>query len=215
MKTYPSITGPSKVPISYCHAFVKYDGSNIRAEWSKKRSWYKYGTRTQLLDTNDKVFGKSVDLFKNKYADGLEQVFKSEKCFLGIDSVTVFFEFFGSKSFAGMHFPDDPIWDVVLFDVNPLRKGFLPAQQFLDLFGHLHVAELVYEGPMSEDFVKQVRKETISVSSKYRSKQEVPEGVICKGGTSHDFWMCKIKTERYKAELQKRYQSDWINFWES
>lgn len=215
MKSYPSIKGPFEAPKSSCHAFVKYDGSNIRAEWSKKRGWYKYGTRTQLLDPKDKVYGKAVDLFAEKYADGLEKVFKSDNLFRGIDSVIVFFEFFGSKTFAGMHHPNDPLWDVVLFDVNPIRKGFIPPEQFLDLFGHLNVAELVYKGILTDDFIQQVRNESICVSSKYNSKQEVPEGVICKGGSGHDSWMCKIKTDRYKSELQKRYKSDWIKFWES
>lgn len=62
MKDYPSIPGSSKAPQLPCIAFKKYDGSNIRAEWSKKRGWYKFGTRTQLIDKTDLVFGVVPDL---------------------------------------------------------------------------------------------------------------------------------------------------------
>jgi len=45
MKSYPSIPGKhtNGIPLT---VFDKLDGSNIRAEWSKKRGFYKFGTRT-------------------------------------------------------------------------------------------------------------------------------------------------------------------------
>lgn len=54
MKQYPSINGQ----ISYefpVYVWDKLDGSNIRAEWSKKNGFYKFGTRERLLDSTDKV----------------------------------------------------------------------------------------------------------------------------------------------------------------
>ncbi len=217
MKQYPSIDGPTKAPRQPCYAFVKYDGSNLRAEWSKKRGWYKFGTRECMLDETDPVFGKAPDLFKNKYGDDLIKVFRTDKRFRSIDNVIVFFEFFGSKSFGGMHFPDDPAWNVVLFDVNPIRQGILGPKEFIDHFGHLEIAELVYTGNMGEELIKNVREELIPIDSKFDVRAEVPEGVICKGSVTgkHNLWMCKIKTDRYKEELRKRYQSDWIKYWEN
>jgi len=216
MKTYWSIDGPSKAPKEFCYTFVKYDGSNMRMEWSKKRGWYKFGTRKCMIDSTDPVFGPAVDLFKNKYGDDLEKVFKSEKLFIGVQSVVVFAEFFGPKSFAGMHFPDDDKRDIVLFDVNLHKKGMLGPKEFLDHFGHLSVAELACTGNMGEELIQAVRKETMDCGSKFDIKTEIPEGVVCKGGTlaSHKIWMCKIKTERYKAELKKRYEADWEKYWE-
>ena len=213
MKTYWSIDGPSKAPREFCYQFVKYDGSNIRAEWSKKRGWYKFGTRKCMIDEKDPIFGRAVPLFKQKYGDDLAKVFTSEKLFEGVQSVVVFAEFFGSKSFAGMHFPDDTAWDIVLFDVNLHKKGMLGPKEFIDHFGHLKVAELVDSGNLNEEVIEAVRKETIPLESKYEIKTEVPEGVICKGGKGHNLWMCKIKTERYKDELRKRYETDWVKIW--
>lgn len=214
MKTYPSIIGPNKAPHNPCYVFVKYDGQNIRCEWSRKRGWYKFGTRNRLLDEKDIVWGRSVELFKNKYGDDLERVFKTEKSFRSVDNVIVFSEFFGSKTLAGMHQPDETEWNVVLFDVNVHKKGILGPKEFLDIFGHLDVAELVFEGNMGPELIKNVREELIPLASQYEVRNEVPEGVICKGGTGHNLWMCKIKTNRYLQEIKSRYESDWIKHWE-
>lgn len=214
MKEYPSIDGPSKAPRQTCYVFHKYDGSSFRSEWSKKRGWYKFGLRRTMIDQNDPIFGRAVPIFLQKYGDDLEKIFKSDKVFRGVQSVIIFGEFFGEKSFAGMHFPDDQKWDVVLFDVNPHKKGILGPKRFLDTFGHLKIAELVTQCNMGEELIQQVRKEQINLESIYDVKTTVPEGVICKGGDGcHDLWMCKIKTERYKAELRKRYEVDWIKYW--
>lgn len=214
MKTYLSIDGPAKAPRQPCYGFVKYDGSNIRAEWSKKRGWYKFGTRKCMIDATDPIFGRACPLFQAKYGDDLVKVFEKEKLFRGVEHVIVFAEFFGSKSFAGMHFPDDTSWDIVLFDVNPHKKGILGPKDFIDHFGHLAVAEHIYTGNMNDELIENVRKEKFDLSSKYPLKTEVPEGIVCKGGRGHQLWMCKIKTERYREELKKRYQTDWERFWE-
>ena len=213
MKEYWSIDGPSKAPRQPCYGFVKYDGSNIRAEWSKKRGWYKFGTRKCMIDESHVIFGRACTVFKEKYGDDLEKVFKSEKLFQGVQNVVAFFEFFGEKSFAGMHFPDDTKWDVVLFDLNLHKKGMLGPKEFLDSVGHLKVAELIFQGNMGEELIQDVRKERLDCSSKYEIKTPVPEGIVCKGGKGHQLWMAKIKTENYKAELRKRYEVDWERYW--
>lgn len=57
MQQYPSILGSSKAPLGEpCIAFVKYDGSNLRWEWSPKRGWNKYGTRTQLFNETTPIY---------------------------------------------------------------------------------------------------------------------------------------------------------------
>lgn len=217
MKTYPSIDNSSKAPRKVCHIFKKYDGSNIRIEYSKKRGWYKFGTRKCMLDENDPIFGKVVPMFLEKYADDLTSVFKNDKFFRGVDSAVVFAEFFGTKSFAGMHYPDDTNWDIVLFDVNPHKKGMLKPQIFLDSFGHLKVAELIGIQNLNDELIQSIRTEQIELASNYKIKTEIPEGVICKGESlkkGYPPWMCKIKTNRYMEELKKRYVHDWEKFWE-
>ena len=213
MKSYPSIDGPFKAPKEPCYAFVKYDGSNLRFEWSPKRSWYKFGTRKTMIDDSHFVYGSAITLFLDKYGDDLERAFKTEKSFHGVQSVVVYAEWFGANSLAGAHKPWEPK-DIVVFDVNLHKKGLLSPKEFIDIFGHLNIAEVVWQGTLDDDFVQSVREETIDVESKYPIRAVVPEGVVCKGSSRHNLWMCKIKTERYKDALKQVHDRDWERYWE-
>ena len=216
MKTYPSIDGPAKAPHKPCYTFVKYDGSNLRFEWSKKRGWYKFGTRKTMIDQNTPVFGSAIPMFLEKYGDGLEKTFKSDKHFRGVDNVIVFAEWYGELSFAGQHYPWDKNYDSVILDVKQIKKGMLGPKQFLDTFGHLNVAELICTGNFGESLIESVRKETLDIKSKYKVQVDFPEGVICKGAESdpHKLWSCKIKTERYKEALKALFEFNWERHWE-
>ena len=44
MKEYPKIPNSKDFPLGQCITFEKYDGSNIRAEWTKKKGFHKFGT---------------------------------------------------------------------------------------------------------------------------------------------------------------------------
>lgn len=166
-----------------------------------------------LLDQSSDLGKGAIDLFTKKYADDLEKIFKTDKYFKGVDSIVVFGEYFGAKSFAGMHHADDTK-DFVLFDVSPHKKGMMGPAQFLDLFGHLDVAELLYNGPLSHQMILNIREGLFDSSSKRSIRTLVPEGVICKGGDRHDLWMCKIKTHAYLAKLKERYKDDCWDYWE-
>ena len=214
MKTYWSIGGPASGHHKPCYAFVKYDGSNMRAEWSRKRGWYKFGTRKTMIDENTKVYGPCVPLFLEKYGDELEKVFKKEKVFFGVKNIVVFGEYFGAKSFAGAHKPWDKDMDVVLFDANPMKKGLFGPKEFLDLFGHLPVAEVAFQGNFGPELVDRVRTGDLDCNSKFDVKAPIPEGVVCKGDKGHKLWMCKIKTEAYREALKTEYEADWERFWE-
>lgn len=213
MKSYPRILNSAQGPHQDCSIFIKYDGSNLRFEWSKKRGWYKFGTRNQLIDKTEPIFGSAIDLFLNKYGSDLESIFKKEKELRNINNVIVFCEWFGAKSFAGMHHPDDPK-EIILFDVNPIKKGILSPKEFLNLFGHLDVAELLDNKKFGNQLIKDVREGKFDCSSKKAIANEIPEGVICKGGTGHKLWMAKIKTQAYYDKLKEVYQNEWTKYWE-
>lgn len=218
MKQYPSIKNSSKAPREACHVFVKYDGSNLRFEWSKRRGWYKFGTRTQMFDESHPTFGIAIPLFLEKYGDGFVRSF-SHKDFRGVESFVIFAEFFGSNSIAGWHDSDhdaDPK-DLVPFDVVPHKKGLLSPGQFLDRFGHLGVAELARIGNLNESLIASVREsrfDEIDFRSKRSIATSIPEGVICKGGSGHDLWMCKIKSNAYLQEIKKRFPANWEDYTE-
>ncbi len=210
MNHYPSIPHSSRAPRQSCYGFIKYDGSNLRFEYSHKQGWHKFGTRKLMFDASDVFFGPAIPLFLDKYASDLEAVFK-HKDFRGVRSFIVYAEYFGSKSFAGQHEPDDPK-DIVLFDVNPHKKGILGPKLFLDYFGHLKIAECIYQGNLNEELIRNVKASNfdhLDFRSQYPIVNEVPEGIVCKGGTGHGLWMAKIKAQAYLTELKARRPVDW------
>jgi hypothetical protein len=202
MKAYPSIP---KIVDSFlgrpCISFFKYDGSSLRAEWSRKRGWYKYGTRTRLFDKSDLEYGCAIEIFHKNFAEALAKAIQDNyKC----DSAIAYLEFLGPNSFAGQHKADDPK-ELILFDVNIYKKGLVGPGDFVRKFGHLKSAEVIYQGILTDDFVDNVRQ----------NKYNLKEGVICKNGDgfNHTFWSCKIKTWAYLEELKKRFEN-WSDFWE-
>ncbi len=203
MKEYPSIPGPPVhgAPNMRGWAFYKYDGSNLRVEWSKKRGWHKWGTRTHLFDHTDPTFGQAPAIFTAQFAEPLEKAIRDN--FKGRDRAIAYLEFFGPNSFTGKHKTEDPK-ELVLIDVNVHQMGFIGPEKFLEVFGHLKRAEVVYEGIIDHQFIQDVRD----------GKYPVVEGVVCKGGDRHKLWMMKVKTMAYLAKIKATYQAGWEKFWE-
>ena len=209
MKEYPKILGSERIPLNEeCIAFDKLDGSNLRFEYSKKQGWYKFGTRRRLFDHTDPDFGSALDIFQRKYAEPIEKIIFDN--YKKTDGFIVYGEFFGPHSFAGIHTPsllkvehNDPK-DFVIFDVNVHKKGFIAPKEFLKLFGSLHIPAIIYEGPLSEEFAKDVRE----------GKYPVVEGIVAKGGAGHDVWRYKIKTHAYLKRLQEVFGVGWKQYWE-
>jgi len=165
MKSYPSIQREySNVPI---YAFDKLDGSNIRAEWTKKGGFGKFGTRTRLLDPNEKPLGEAAHLFMEKYSEPLAKIFTDNRW----QKTVSFFEFCGENSFAGAH-ADEP-HDVHLFDVSADKRGLLEPSVFLKTFQDVPHCPLLYRGNCNSDFVEMVKSGTLPGMTF--------EGVVCKG----------------------------------
>lgn len=204
MKEYPSIEGPNGNFGLPCIAFYKYDGSNLRAEWTPKKGWNKFGTRTRLFDKTDKEFGQAIDIFNNTLSDEITKVIKDTKEFRNNERVTAYFEFLGPKSFAGIHdleLPNDPK-ETILFDVNFHKKGILDPRSFVNHFGHLKSAQVIYEGNFNASFIEDVRN----------GKYPVWEGVVAKGGSGHGLWMRKVKTDKYLEKLKAIFKGDWEKY---
>lgn len=207
MKEYPSIPKVLKEHIGqHCIAFRKYDGSNIRAEWSKKKGWYKWATRGgHLFDATDKQFGVALSVFN--YEPLTKAIVDN---YPKAESAIAFMEFVGPHSFAGLHEPgilqvesNDPK-ELVLFDVNIHKRGLVSPDDFVDKFGHLRIAEPVYDGKLTEEFINSVRM----------NAYKLDEGVVCKGGEGHKIWMCKIKTWDYLNKIQKFFGTSYGRYWE-
>jgi len=204
MKEYPSIDGPTGDFGKPCIAFYKYDGSNLRFEWTPKKGWLKFGTRTRLFDKSDPVFGPAIDLFMATQAEGIEEVITKTKEFRHNERITAYCEYVGPKSFAGIHdleLPNEPM-ELVLFDINLHKKGIISPRQFVDHFGHLKSAQVVYEGNFNQTLIDAVRNRTLPFW----------EGVVAKGGSGHDLWMRKIKSNDYLDKLRAVFAGEWTKY---
>jgi len=199
MKTYPSIPKEySSLGDQIIYVQDKLDGSNIRVEWTKKGGFSKFGTRRRLLDPNEPIFGQAVTIFNGKYAEDLVPIFKKEKW----QKVTLFMELYGENSFAGNHLEED-VLDLMLFDVQPFKKPFLPPKEFYKLFGHLDVVKSLYVGPFYPELVEQVKKTSLEGITF--------EGVVCKGPFDRKKGgpiMFKIKTDAWLGRLKEYCKGD-------
>jgi hypothetical protein len=82
MKEYPSIPAAADLlarPDDYLGrafvAFDKLDGSNIRAEWDRKKGWHRFGSRRRLLDASNPLLGQAIQLILDGCGDGLAKAF--------------------------------------------------------------------------------------------------------------------------------------------
>lgn len=198
MKEYPSIDRKIRYgePV---YLFDKLDGSNIRAEWSRKKGrFYKYGSRTQLIDSGHPFLGESVFLIQDNFEEELARIFEKQRW----HKTLAFFEFYGPQSFAGFHEKEDQ-HKVTLIDVKPFKHGILNPDEYLDLFGHLDTAKLLYRGNMNKEVEEQIRK------------QELPgitfEGAVGKikvKGKTQNPAMFKVKTYAWLERLKNYCKGD-------
>lgn len=179
-------------------AFDKPDGSNLRFEYSKKRGFYKFGTRGMMIDESHETFGFAVTLFQEKYTLELDKIFRS-KDYRDILSFVCFAELVGTKSAFGQHEFGNDVFDIILFDVDRYKKGMVPPKTFVKDFGPLGIPRVVYEGNLNKELVARVKKNEFGLS----------EGVICKGVTQtkkgmDSLYYCKIKTDDWFERLRAK-----------
>ena len=194
MKSYPSIDYQiiTTIPI---YAFDKLDGSNIRAEWSRKKGFWKFGTRRRLLDKTDPMLGDAPKLVKEKYEEDLSKIFYDNKW----GRVLCFFEYWGENSFAGNH-EEDEEQTVTLIDINPFKKGILPPAEFLKVAAGLDMAKWLYRGRVNPTLLSEVRSGKLS--------NMTFEGVVCKGVKGKQLVMFKIKSRAWIEEVRRVFHGN-------
>ena len=195
MKEYPSIprsTGTSFVEFDAA-VFDKLDGSCLRFSWTPKAGWSKTGTRTRLLDATDPVFGPALPLFETSLAEPLARIARAQRW----EQVTVFAEFWGPGSFAGVHVVGDPM-HLTLFDVAPYKKGLLEPNQFRALFEEA-VPTPAYLGRLrwTRGFVERVRAGQVEGITF--------EGVVGKAPGRQGLLMAKAKTQAWLDKVAALY----------
>lgn len=200
---YPSIDGPTSDVIGQsCIAFEKYDGSNLQFSWNQSDGWYRNGTRRRTVLPDNPLFGSAIEMFQLKYAKGILETIRRYKEYRNTKSLTAFCEFYGEKTFSGLHADGDPK-QLKLFDVMIDDESLVIPGDFKNHFGQLDIAKIVYEGELTREFVNQVRD----------GKVVAGEGVVVKGvettarrkgKTERSAWMVKIKTQTWLDELARR-----------
>ena len=197
MKSYPSIAKEPRYGESV-YAFGKQDGSQVRVEWNRKNSFHKWGRRNGLLDDSNPILKRFPDLFLGKYGVGLEEALRKAR----FESVTCFAEFWGPSSFAGTHVESEE-QTCTLFDVDVYKKGLLEPSEFLKLFGHLPVQELLYQGVYNREIEQQIQQGTLP---------GIPlEGVVCKRARDRKNGsplMFKVKQTAWMTRLKEHCKGD-------
>jgi len=203
MKSYHSIPKYGEDHFGkHIFAFDKIDGSNFRAEWDRKLSkksrftngFAKFGTRGEMIKNTRNPFYEGVEIFKRKYGFALNEIFRTHKRFQNIDKITVYGEFFGEKSFAGIHRWEEE-HDVRIFDIFLYKKDYLPPAEFIRIFENLDICKPLFQGPFSEEYLNMIRKNVFGLS----------EGVVCKGTEDQKVFMFKIKTDAWIRKVKDMY----------
>lgn len=195
MEQYPSLD--KIIRNTHIYAYDKLDGSNIRAEWTHKTGFIKFGSRTQLMDKSQPNLGEAIPLFNEKYANNLNAIFRKQR----YQKATAFFEYYGPSSFAGFHEKDES-HDVTLFDVHVYKQGLMIPQQFNKVFKNIDTANLLYEGKPSEEFLRSVRTGELEGMTF--------EGVVCKAGYDQRNKLAsfKVKNQGWLDKLKTRFWDD-------
>lgn len=120
------------------------------------------------------------------------------------EEFTLYFEFHGDKSFAGVHnYQDDKTLRVTLIDCNISRQGFISAKEFLDVFYYkgIPVSQPLYEGNLNQELVEAVKNGTLP--------NMTFEGVVCKARTksrkTEELYRTKIKSIAWINKVKSVY----------
>ena len=211
MKTYHSIEyiGRKGSIEGNVFAFDKLDGSNIRVEWDQKQSkkglnngFNKFGTRKQIIGPGDEQWGEAIEIFMNKYSEGLDKIFRDNKQYRNAKKITPFLEFFGENSFAGWHDPEEKgNMQLTLFDVDVYQKSFVKPKDFVKQFQHLGIPEIIFQGQYNNTLVEDVKNNVFGLK----------EGVVVKGisltkrKNTENVVMIKIKTNEWLQKVKGLY----------
>ena len=197
MKDYPSIPHltASGLTGQRFHTFAKVDGSCLRAQWNPRQGFYKFGSRTQLLDPRDPILGPAIPLFQTTLASELEKVARRQR----MSDLVVFMEYAGPRSFAGSHVPGDTM-ALYLLDAAADRQGIIGPGRFLEVFAGLPMPAYLGSLEWGPTFAAQV------------AASELPgmsfEGVVGKAGDHHQLRFVKTKSRAWIDAVHARYSPE-------
>lgn len=194
MQSYPSIGKDFINGLDY-YIFDKLDGSNIRVEFSLKQGFNKFGTRHKLMSDDSGILNQSKDLIM-QYEEQTHNIFKKNKW----QSGTLFFEFYGPKSFAGFHEEGDD-FKVFLIDSHITKIGFLQARDYLKAFeDSIEMARHLMISKFNKTLVDDIKNGTLEGMTF--------EGVIGKSVNRNKLVRCKVKNAAWISRLKDKCGDD-------
>lgn len=204
MKQYPTILFEGRRDVVY-HVWDKIDGSNVRVEWKRKQGrksgqFYKFGSRKQLLASDQGLISKSSDLIHD-FSEGLERYLIDT---LRIDRCNCYFEFYGEKSFAGAHHEEDQ-HKLFLLDIEIYKRGFISQKDYKQLCDFVNIPRpkcILERSLVDFDFEQEVRE----------GKHCTFEGVVCKASSATDKYgkpiMFKIKNRAWVEKVKETFKGN-------
>lgn len=206
---YPKIPDSSGCMLKQCVAFEKLDGTNIHFRVTNGK-WVSFGTRRdsfpcsingeEFIEAHPELSGV---LDSPEFLLELASFIRSNDKYNTSD-VLLFMEYYGSKSFAGQHDPEDyPV--LYLIDVQ-LNGRMLGPGEFLEDFKEFSscLPDVIYKGKYSGQLIEDIRN----------GKYKVNEGAVIKGMIDDQVYMVKVKTNAYLERLKNQFKDNWKDYWE-
>lgn len=201
MKAYPSI----ELKIDYTRPYVifdKLDGSNIRAEWSPKKSFYKFGSRTQLLTPDQAVLYPVIEKVQNQFGEKLAKLFTDAK----FERTVCFFEYHGPRSEFGNHYDPPEAMQATLIDISVYKKGLMVPEKLI-AYAEKHdlaIPRVLHNGRIDVEFYKSVCRDELEGMTHEGVVGKSREHVQSEGGPA----MFKIKTHKWLDKLKSFCNND-------
>lgn len=195
MKSFPSIQHFNQQKISgHQYVFDKLDGSLIRAEYTSKRGFYKFGRKNGLIDHTNPFLLEAPDLIKSTESNLIS--FLEENRFT---EAVAFYEFYGPSSFAGTHINE--FHQVTLVDISVNKKGLVDPKILIELpeWG-IQTAKLLYSGTIDQEIIGSVQDGTMEGMTF--------EGVVFKQNRNNQRKMVKLKNRAWLEKLKKKCGND-------
>lgn len=209
---YPKIPDTLDCPLKQCVAFEKLDGTNIHFVINNGRLTG-FGTRRDRFPTGPEgeqsfcqihpelsaVLDNDVD-----FLISFDEFIKATPKYNDANEVILFMEWYGPKSFAGTHKPND---NCLLYLIDAQINGrMLPPEEFLaDFVGFENeIPKVVFKGKFTGQLFVDVRN----------GKYDVKEGVVVKGIVDDQVYMAKIKTQKYLDKLKESFGDKWKEYGE-
>jgi hypothetical protein len=175
------------------YVFDKIDGRNLRFEWSRKRGWYKSGTRELLFDETDPDVGRALPLFRQQLATPLENIARCERW----DHLIAFVECWTLHSLSGILRTDEEMRLTVFDLARPDRDEMVGPREFLALMGKAeigYVPRFLGQHRWTRGFVQRVWQGDV-------------DGVTFEGvvGKSTDGYMAKAKTQAWVNTILREH----------